>query len=420
MRPVQRRVALLLLAVISVNASYTVLIPFVPDLEDRVSAGSTVIALTFALFAAAKMLVQPLGGWWVDRWRPGHVALVSLIIAAAGMVLTAVAVDPMTLLAGRVLWGVGEGLVSPALYAGMLALCVHDGISTNRMMGNFGSAAVGGLLLGPLVAGVAAPVGIEALFLAGAAITVVTAFGLLQAIPNASPAVPEGPEPDASATASADGAVARRWWVGVLLLGGLDMFTALIYSALEPVLPLYLATGQESSPRAAISLVFVVGLATSGLSLWVLGRYTGRARLVRLLGIGLPFLAVGLAGMALSAAVAPVMACFVVFMVGYALLFLTARRGIIELKAATTHQGKAFGLFGMVSDIGNIVGPIVGVMLYEVTGRLSFVLLGALSGLLLTAAAAALRRTSGFQPSTSAHPAPRREAAELVAPEPVA
>ena len=330
--------------------------------------------------------------------------------------LTALARDAVTLLAGRVIWGVGEGLVSPALYAGMSALCQNYGISTSRMMGNFGSAAVGGFLLGPLAAGVAAPVGIEGLFLAGAALTVVTAFGLRYAIPTSSPAVPEVPEPDAPGAARAGGAVAGRWWVWVLVLGGLDMFTALIYTALEPVLPLYLSSQQGTSARTAISVVFAVGLATSGLSIWALGRYTERVRLVTLVRIGLAFLAVGLAGMAISAMVLPVAAWFVVFMVGYAILFLTARRGIIELKAATTHQGKAFGLFGMVSDIGNILGPIVGVVLYELTGQVSFVLLGALSGLLLAALVVALGRGRSFLPSAADPPA-LPEAAEMVGPE---
>ncbi|QFZ21208.1 MFS transporter [Saccharothrix syringae] len=396
MGPGQRRAALLLIAVISVNASYTVLIPFVPDLEERVGAGPTVIALMFALFAATKTLFQPVGGWWVDRWDAKNVAFVSLLIAAAGIVVTAFAGDSATMLAGRALWGVGEGLVSPALYAGMASLCRHYEISTSRMMGNFGSAAVAGFLLGPLIAGVATPLGLEALFVLGAAITAATAFGLLKAIPAARPdPVAAEPEPTGSAggpVADASAKPARSWWTWVLVLGGLDMFTAFIYSSLEPVLPLYLSTEQDSSARSAISVVFVAGLATSGLAMWVLGRYAERLRLVTMIRIGLALAGVGLAGITINAGVLPVAACFVVFMGGYAALFLSARRGIVELKSAAGSQGKAFGVFGFISDVGNIVGPLVGVVLYETTGRMSFVLLGAMSGLLLAVLALAAGR----------------------------
>ncbi|MFI9720157.1 MFS transporter [Streptomyces sp. NPDC052396] len=386
MGPGRRRAALLLIAVISVNASYTVMIPFVPDLEDRVDAGPVLIALTFALFAAAKALAQPVGGWWVDRWRADRVALLSMLTAALGIVLTALARDGFSLLAARVCWGIGEGLVSPALYAGMAALCRQYRISTSRMMGNFGSAAVAGFLLGPLIAGAAVPVGLSGLFLAGAVVTAATAVGLLRAIPGPGETGPEQEGEEQNEEPAATGALAQgRWWVWALLLGGLDMFTTLVYSALEPVLPVYLSKGSDSSARTAISVVFVAGLATSGLVMWLLGRYTVRLRTLTAIGLG--FAAVGLCAMAASAEVVAVGGCFMVFMVGYATLFLTARRGIVELKAAG-HGGKAFGLFGLVSDIGSVLGPVIGMALYEITGRLPFLLLGAVCGLVLLGLAA--------------------------------
>jgi MFS family permease len=402
------RALLLLLAVISVNASYTVLIPFVPDLEERVGAGPVTIALVFALFAAAKALFQPVGGWWVDRWRPRAVACVALNVAAVGIVLTAFATDAVTLLIGRFVWGIGEGLVTPALYAGMSALCKRYDIAAGRMMGNFGSAAVAGFLLGPLIAGVAAPFGLEALFVVGAVVTSLTAFGLLRAIPDA-PVEKEAP-------AESEGG-RNRWWAWVLVLGVLDLFTHLVYTALEPLLPLYLSGAAEGSARGAISVVFVVGLATSAVSMWALGRYTERFGLVPMIGAGLAILGVGLAAMAISASVVPVAAAFLVVMVGYAILFLTARRGIVELKSAADSQGTAFGLFGLVSDVGNVVGPVAGVVLYELTGRTSFILLGAFSGLLVVVLASQASRwhrhfprsaaaTAEVRPARSDHPAP--------------
>jgi MFS family permease len=395
------RALLLLIAVISVNASYTVLIPFVPDLEERVGAGPVTIALVFALFAAAKALFQPVGGWWVDRWRPRAVACVALNIAAVGIVLTAFADDAVTLLVGRFVWGIGEGLVTPALYAGMSALCKRYDIAAGRMMGNFGSAAVAGFLLGPLIAGVAAPFGLEALFVVGAIVTSLTAFGLLHAIPDA-------PTEVAAVESSAGGA--NRWWVWVLVLGLLDLFTHLVYTALEPLLPLYLSGAAEGSARGAISVVFVVGLATSAVSMWALGRYTERFALVPMIATGLAVLGIGLAAMSISASVVPVAAAFLVVMVGYAILFLTARRGIVELKSAADSQGTAFGLFGLVSDVGNVLGPVAGVVLYELTGRTSFVVLGVFSGLLVVVLASQARRWHRHFPSGAAATAEVRQA----------
>ena len=85
---------------------------------------------------------------------------------------------------------------------------------------------------------------------------------------------------------------------------------------------------------------------------------------------------------------------------------LTARRGILELKAAATHQGKAFGLFGMVSDVGNILGPLLGVVLYELTGRFAFVLMAGLSTVLLAVLAVAVSRRRGIEAAPVPAPAP--------------
>jgi predicted MFS family arabinose efflux permease len=117
--------------------------------------------------------------------------------------------------------------------------------------------------------------------------------------------------------------------------------------------------------------------------MWALGRFAERFSLVSLIAVGLTLLGAGLAGMAASAAVLPVAAAYLVTMVGYAVLFLTARRGIVELRSAAANQGAAFGLFGLVSDVGNVLGPVIGVVLYEITGRVSFLLIGAFAGLLV-------------------------------------
>ncbi|MFL6118414.1 MAG: hypothetical protein ACJ73U_02230, partial [Actinophytocola sp.] len=120
------------------------------------------------------------------------------------------------------------------------------------------------------------------------------------------------------------------------------------------------------------------------------------------------------AGMAVSAHVLPVAGAFLVVMVGYAVLFLTARRGIVELKAAVASQGAAFGLFGLVSDVGNVLGPVVGVVLFEVTGRVSFVVLGAFAGVLVAVATAFAGRWRRSFPTAEVRVLPTQPGGEEV------
>lgn len=380
--PGERRAALLLATVASVNASYTVLIPLVPELRHRAGAGPAVIALTFALFAGAKAVVQPVAGRWVDRWRPGPVACVSLMVAAVGIAVTALAHDPLALLSGRACWGAGEGGVTPALYTGLMSLCERYRLPSTRLLSDLGTAAVTGFLVGPLITGLAAGAGIESLLLGGAATIAAAAFAMLAALRGADAPTGHGTHGDRVAERRRrPTGIWGRWWLPVLALGGLDLLTNLSYSALEPTLPLYLVP--VGSPRGALSAVFAAGLATFGVTSVVIGRHADRVQLVTLIQAGLAGSAAGLAGLALSHRSASVMAWFILIMVSQAVLYLAARRGVVHLGVARASIGAAFGLFGLASDIGNSLGPVIGVALFESTGRLSFAALGGLSALVL-------------------------------------
>lgn len=337
----------------------------------------------------------------MDRWQARHVAFGSLLVVVTGILTTAYARDQAVLLAGRACWGVGEGLLTPALYVGATLLCRRYALSTGRLISNFGSAAVVGFLLGPLIAGLATPLALKTLFVCGAVVTAVTAFGVLIALgPRESaagrpPALGDSTTSAASETANqlTPGAADGRWWVWVLGLGTLDLMTNLAYAALEPTLPLYLTAGVvPESARTRISVVFVVGLAAFAVFSWLLGRCTERLSIRALARGGVMLLALGLAGLSVTPRVVPVAGLFLVVMCGKAMLYLTVRRGVIQSSSARSAHGKEFGFFGATSDIGHMLGPGVGIALYQWTGRLSFILLGMSSAVLLLVLLRFLRR----------------------------
>ncbi len=387
------RVSLLLTSLVSVNASYAVLIPFVPELQRDIGATPFVIGLAFTLFAAGKLLAQPIGGMWVDRWGPRTVAFLSLLLVAAGTVTTALADGPGTLLLGRVAWGLGEGLLTPALYAGMTYLCHHHELSSVRVMGFFGSASVAGFLLGPLVTGLASGLGFRTLFLVGAAVTVLFALVMLWTLHGAHNS--EASSQTTQDTPQEKTGNAQRWWIGVLVFGSLDLVTNMTYSALEPVLPLYLATGMPGGARAAISWVFVAGLGVFGVIVWLIGWMGKRVRLTHLVQAGLLLSVIGVAGLSSSARLIAVVSWFGLVMAGQSALYLAARRGVIEVSSSLAGHGRAFGLFGATSDLGNMIGPSIGVALYGWTAQTAFLALAMPSlVLLLVMLALAVKRAS--------------------------
>jgi MFS family permease len=87
--------------------------------------------------------------------------------------------------------------------------------------------------------------------------------------------------------------------------------------------------------------------------------------------------AAGLAVVGVAGGVVAVCAGFLVFMTAQPVVYMIARRGV---NLVPQHQlGRAFGAFGLVSDIGFIVGPLLGTLLYSRGGASVFVVMGGIA-----------------------------------------
>jgi len=115
----------------------------------KVSSSSTAVVLS-AYFGAYAIVLLP-GGALVDRYGARRLALVGLGLFALGAGLGAVSTSIATLIATRVIQGVGAGLVSPAALAGAVS-----GFPPERRgsaLGIWGASAGVSNLIGPLLGG---------------------------------------------------------------------------------------------------------------------------------------------------------------------------------------------------------------------------------------------------------------------------
>src|SRR5947209_5818679 len=116
----------------------------------RVSNGSTAVILS-AYFVAYAVALVPAGSL-VDRYDARRLALVGLAVFACGGAAGAVSPTMATLVASRVIQGIGAGLVSPAALAGAVS-----GFPPERRgsaLGIWGASAGVSNLLGPVLGGV--------------------------------------------------------------------------------------------------------------------------------------------------------------------------------------------------------------------------------------------------------------------------
>ncbi|MEA5366505.1 MFS transporter [Amycolatopsis sp., V23-08] len=365
--PRQSGIAALLLSAGMMNVAYTMLVPLVPELTGRFQMSALEVAAAFSGFALAKALAQPIGGILVDRAsRPQVIGFVGLTLTAVTVVGLAFATSGWQVLSWRLAWGVAEGITMPVLYQLASSLGAKSRFGTARVMGWFGGCCTAGMVLGPAVVGLLHPfLGFTGVFLAGAAVTMtggVLLLGLRVAPePVASPPVPAG-----------RGRAVRTLVVLVGLFAVVDLVNNALFAALEPVVPLHLddVTGNGV---AYTSVIYTAGLAVFMAVAMTCARFVESRPLLVISAYAFGAEAIGLTAVGLFDGVVAMCAGLLLFMTAEPVLYLVARQGV---NLVPRHQlGRAFGAFGLVSDIGFIVGPVLGAVAYAGLGTSAFLVM---------------------------------------------
>jgi MFS transporter, DHA1 family, multidrug resistance protein len=370
-------IAALLLSAAMMNIAYTMLVPLVPVLTGRFQLSAVEVAAAFSGFALAKAIAQPVGGVLVDRVRRASLlGLVGLGLTAATIVGLAFAGAGWQVLVWRLAWGVAEGLTMPVLYQLASVLGASSTYGTTKVMGWFGGSCTAGMVLGPAVVGALHPfLGFTGVFLAGAAVTAgggVLLFAMLPGAATTPAAEPAAPAP-AGSRSSAIGVLA----VLVGLFAAIDLINNALFATLEPVLPLHLdrLTGNGIGYT---SVLFTIALAVFMIGTVTCARLIESRPLLVVATAAFGAEAVGLAVMGLTGGVVALCAGLLVFMTAQPVLYMVARRGV---NLVPRHQlGRAFGAFGLVSDIGFIAGPLLGALIYSRIGTGAFLVMAGVAG----------------------------------------
>jgi MFS family permease len=290
----------------------------------------------FTAFLVAQVVGMVVGGDVGDRQGARAGLLWGVGIFAVGLLACGLAADMALFVAGRAVQGFGGGLISVALY--VVIGQAYDAGLRPRLFGAVAAAWVLPALIGPLVAGaLTTSVGWRWVFLG---LLPLVLAGLVLVLPALRQlAVPADPPP---------ARVARRWWavlaglgVGALQYAGqrLDLLAAVLavaglvalvaglrpllppgtvrvrrglptvvaargllagsFFGMDALLPLTLGAVHGYSPTAA-GIPLTAGAVGWAVASQLQGRHPGASR-VRLLRLGFVFLAVGLAGTAVTA-----------------------------------------------------------------------------------------------------------------------
>jgi MFS family permease len=380
----------LLIAEATIWIGFGAFLPILPLYFTEHGTDLPMLGLVIAAWPAARLVGEPLFGWVADRASRKPLMILGLVGTALFAMLPLLIVGPLAFLVLRALAGLTTALYDPAARGYLVDANPPD--RQGETFGLYGAAQMGGLMLGPVVGGLAAAATNEprVVFWVGGGAIAISALLVAWRVPAVPERLRARAQAEAAAAETGHAAVAAE---PVDPQRPLRLFNVLLVSAVafnvgaffaggvyEVVWSLYLTS--LGADLTAIGLTF----AAFALPVLVLSPIAGRI-IDRRGGFGA--LVIGLAGVAITAMFYPaipevwfVAALSLVEGVAFAVagpaLYLLVSRG-----APKGRSSSAQGIFGAAGTIGTIVASLSAGVLADMDLRLPFYATGIGTGIML-------------------------------------
>jgi MFS family permease len=333
---------------------FTMVVPALPEYQDRYGFSDTVASLVFAAFPVGQLVTALWAAGLVDRVGRRPVMILAALTLAAATLAFALANSVALLAVARFTQGLAAGLVWTAALAAISDIYSQDELGYRMGLAETAGGVMG--LVGPPLAGALMEVvGLDATFF------IATALPLLALIPAL--LVPETRRAEAAAAPMhLVGDLRRLWSVPAARVAGVTLATsAAVLALVEPLLPLDLASRLELS-SLGIGIVFAIGLAAYLVLVPIAGRWSdrhGRRPPIvlggALMAVGLPFIAVGPVGLVTLA--------FAV--VGAGMAAMIAPSGPLMVEAIDDagmagRYGLSAAALTVIFALGYVIGPLTG------------------------------------------------------------
>jgi MFS family permease len=408
----------LLVAEATVWIGFGALLPILPLYFTEHGIDLPTLGIVAAAWPAANLIASPVFGWLADRTSRKLMMVIGLLLSAAFTVGPVLIVSPLAFIALRALAGLSAAIYDPAARGYLVD--ANPAERQAETFGLYGSAQMGGLMIGPAIGGVAAAFTGQptiVFWLAGATL-IVSAIVIAVRVPDVRrPVAPpeteaaedsDGTGHDIVPTRAQQGSTGTRWHrptrlFNQLLLAAIAFNVGSYFAGgtYEVVWSLYLTS--LGAGLDAIGLTFLsFGLPVMLLSP-ALGRFIDRRG-------GFLALAGGMAGIAICGMTYPLVpeVWFVVvvgLIEGTAFAFLSPALFLLVSRASPPGRSStAQGLFGAAGTLGTIVASLAAGLLADVDLTYPFYLtgIGAMTALLIGLMIGRRPLWNAMQPTASA------------------
>ncbi|CAH0316125.1 Tetracycline resistance protein, class B [Peribacillus frigoritolerans] len=313
-----------------------------------------------AIFAGAQLIFSPIAGKWTDQFGRRKMIIYGLVGLTLSMFIFYAVNSIWLLYASRIIGGIGAALLIPAIFAYVADITTFD----QRAKGNsLVSAAMSlGIVVGPGIGGFLADFGLKFPFLISALVSLSAVVFSIFVLKESE---------TAQVTQSMDAkteTMLRKITLSVKKPYFIPLIITLVMSfglmAYESVIGLYLDNQFNSTPKDIAVMVTATGIVSVIVQLFVVDRIVQRFGEVNVLNI---FISVAAIGFLLSLFASNYLIFFLISLIIF--LSTSILRPVLNTlisKMAGNEQGFAMGMNNAYMSIGNVLGPTLAGMMYDV------------------------------------------------------
>lgn len=365
----RKKIIMLMINMFIAIGSFGIIIPILPAYLESINQGGTAAGLFIAIFAGAQFIFSPIAGKWTDQYGRRKMIIYGLAGLTLSMFIFYFSNSIWVLYASRAVGGIGCAMLVPAIFAYIADITTMD----QRAKGNsLVSAAMSlGIVVGPGIGGFLAGFGLKFPILVSALVSLVSVLFSIFLLKESQTA-PTGDSaemvPDESMVRKIARSVNMPYFIPLIIT--LVMSFGLI--AYESVIGLYLDNQFQSSAKDIAIMVTATGVVSVIVQLFVVDKIVNRYGERSVLNV---FIAVAAAGFLFSLFASSYSLFFVISL--FIFLSTSILRPVLNTlisKLAGNEQGFAMGMNNAYMSIGNVLGPTLAGLLYDVKITYPFIL----------------------------------------------
>ncbi|KYG59838.1 MFS transporter [Planococcus maritimus] len=388
----RKKILILMINMFIAIASFGIIIPILPSYLVSIDQGGMAAGLMIAIFAAAQFLFSPIAGKWADQYGRRIMIIWGLAGLTLSMFIFYASDFIWVLYFSRVVGGIGAAMLVPAIFAYIADITTFD----QRAKGtSLVSAAMSlGIVIGPGIGGFLADFSLKLPFLVSALVSLAAVLFSVFVLKDSDA---EKADPNLALTMTQSESMFKKIARSTSVPYFLPLVITLVMSfgllAYESVLGLYLDNQFNSTAKDIAFMITATGTVSVIVQLFVVDRIVSRFGEI---GVLITFLGVAAGGF-----LASLFASSYVMFFGVSLIIFLATsilRPVLNTlisKLAEGEVGFAMGMNNAYMSIGNVMGPLLAGILFDINIIFPFIL-----GLILLLAT--LTITAGWQRSRSA------------------